>query len=98
MREALPKLALGMAGTSIMLYSVVGGIIHLYTTFLAFQVSGYGAALLTFVTPFFAELSWIAVIWSETGVLWHGLTIVSMAYFGPCVTAIVAGIAASSPD
>jgi hypothetical protein len=74
-------------------------VIHLYATFLAFQASGYVAALLTFAIPFFAELHWIAVIWSQTGIFWHGLTIASVAYLALCAMAIIAGgIAASAPD
>jgi hypothetical protein len=72
--------------------------IHLYATILAFLASGYVAALLTFIIPFFAELYWIFVIWSETGVFWHGLTVASIAYFILCVMAIFAGVfAASAP-
>lgn len=98
-RELLLKLSLAMAGTSIKICSVVGGMIHLYATFLAFQASGYVAALLTFVIPLFAELYWIIIIWSETGVFWHGLTVASVAYFVLCIMAIIAGVfAASAPD
>jgi hypothetical protein len=98
-RELLLKLSLAMAGTSSMMCSVVGCIIHLYATILAFLASGYVAALLTFIIPFFAELYWIVTIWSETGVFWHGLTIASVAYFVLCITAIMAGVfAASAPD
>lgn len=99
LRRALLELSLAMAGSSILVCSVVGGIIHLYAIFLAFQASGYVAALLTFIFPFFAELYWIATIWSQTGIFWHGLTIASLAYFLLCVMAIIAGsVAASAPD
>jgi hypothetical protein len=98
-REFLLKLSLGMAGTSIMICSVVGGMIHLYATILAFLASGYVAAILTFILPFFAELYWIVTIWSETGVFWHGLAVASVAYFVLCLMAIMAGVfAASAPD
>ncbi len=98
-REALLGLSLAMAGTSIMVCSLVGGVIHLYATVLAFHASGYVAALLTFAIPFFAELYWIAVIWSKTGIFWHGLTVASIAYLVLCVMAVIAGsVAASAPD
>ncbi|WP_162918345.1 hypothetical protein [Taklimakanibacter deserti] len=78
---------------------MAGGIIHLYATILAFLASGYVAALITFIAPFFAELYWIVVIWSQTGVFWHGLTIASIAYFVLCIMAIIASVsAASAPD
>jgi hypothetical protein len=96
LRELLLKLSLGMAGTSIMICSVVGGMIHLYATFLAFLASGYVAALLTFIIPFFAELYWIFVIWSETGVFWHGLTVASIAYFVLCIMTVNAAVFAVS--
>jgi hypothetical protein len=98
-QEVLLKLSLAMVGTSVLVCSVVGGIIHLYATFLAFELSGFGAAFLTFATPFFAELYWIAITWLETGVFWNGLTIASIAYFVLCGLTIIAGIAAASnPD
>ncbi len=81
-----------------MVCSLVGGVIHLYATFLAFHASGYVSALLTFAVPFFAELYWIAAIWSETGSFWHGLTVASVAYLALCAMAIIAGILAASPD
>jgi len=90
---------LAMVGSAITICSIVGGIIHLYATFLAFHVSGYGAAFATLILPFFAELYWIAVIWSKTGVFWHGLAIASIAYFVLCGMVIVAGsVAASASD
>jgi len=96
---SLLDLALAMAGTSILLCSLVGGVIHLYPTFLAFQASGYVAALLTFALPFLAEIYWIVIIWSHTGNFWHGLTIASIAYFILCVMTIAAaGVAASKSD
>ena len=98
-RGILLQLAMAMAGTSVLVCSLVGGVIHLYATFLAFHASGYVAAVFTFAIPFFAELYWIAVIWSETGVFWHGLTVASIAYLALCIMAIIAGIvAAIAPD
>jgi Ca2+/Na+ antiporter len=90
-RDARFSLSLAMAGSAIMVCSIVGGIIHLYATFLAYQASGYAAAFATLVFPFFAELYWIAVIWSETGTFWLGLAVACIAYFVLCVMLFVAG-------
>jgi hypothetical protein len=66
---------------------------------LAYQASGLVAALLTLVFPIVAEVSWIDIIWSETGVFWHELTVVSVAYLALCAVAMAAGgIAASGSD
>ena len=99
LRETILALSLAMAGTSILVCSVVGGMIHLYATALAFKASGLGAALLTLFFPFFAELYWIIVVWFETGVFWHGLTIASAGYFALIVMTVIAGVAAAwMPD
>jgi hypothetical protein len=98
-RDVIFNLSFAMAASAIMVCSIVGGMIHLYATFLAYHASGYAAAFATLIFPFFAELYWIAVIWSETGTFWHGLTVASIAYFVLCVIVIVAGsVAASNPD
>jgi Ca2+/Na+ antiporter len=90
-RDARFSLSLAMAGSAIMVCSIVGGLIHLYATFLAYHASGYAAAFVTLIFPLFAELYWIAIIWSDTGTFWHGLVVACIAYFVLCVMLFVAG-------
>tara|TARA_B100000963_G_scaffold182744_1_gene158867 strand:- start:578 stop:898 length:321 start_codon:yes stop_codon:yes gene_type:complete len=57
----------GLAGIIYLVIQLGGLAIHLYTTYLAFQVSGIISAIITFVFPPISELFWIWRFWSLTG-------------------------------
>lgn len=97
MQRVLFGIAISLLHVSMMVKLVLGLLLHVYTTYIAYQVSGLLAAILTFLTPGFAEVFWIVKILIDTHQFWTLLTIGCAAYIGVwIVLAVVAGIAAAS--
>lgn len=79
------------AGMLMLSIYVVSSALHLYTTFIAYRVSGLFGAVVSFSTPGGAELYWFIRIWFETGT--------ALSLYGQCcivwlaVGVAVAGVA-----
>jgi hypothetical protein len=89
MRRFFFALALSVTGISNLLKVLLGLALHGFTTYLAFKVSGFFWAAVTFFTPPFAELYWIFRIWSETGIFWSYVAIGSALYIVLWVVLII---------
>jgi hypothetical protein len=63
-----------------MLRLLLGVVLHVFTTWLAFRVSGTLAAVITFFMPVFSECYWIFQIYTETGIFWSYIAIGSAVY------------------
>lgn len=98
MRRVFFALALSVTGISNLLKILLGILLHFFTTYLAYQVSGTLAAVLTFFTPPFAELYWIFRIWNETGIFWSYIAIGSALYIGLWVLLIVCAAIATAAE
>jgi hypothetical protein len=54
-----------------MLAQFGGAAFHLYTCVTAYKLSGFGAAFISFVTPFISEVYWSWRIWDGTDTFWN---------------------------
>ena len=46
---------------------IVGSLFHLFTTLMAYRVSGFVSTLMTFSFPPFAEIYWFVICWHHLG-------------------------------
>jgi hypothetical protein len=69
--------------------SVLGVIIYLWTLYLAYLTS-VPALLGALILPVIAQFYWIWTLWSETGTLSNGFTLVCLALVAFAVIGIVA--------
>ena len=61
------KVGTGIAGMAYLAASLLGIIIHLWTVFLAFKISGIIATILTFIFPVLSEIYWFFKVGSNVG-------------------------------
>jgi hypothetical protein len=80
MRNLLIVFATAITSLSASLQIWLGLALHVYTTWFAYHVSGWGAAILTFFTPPFSELFWIYDYYHFTGRFWSEIAIGSALY------------------
>ena len=80
MLRIIHGLAIWVAGMSMIVNTVGGVAIHLFTVWIAFKASGIIAAVLTLIFPLLGTLFWIFRLWDITGVFWHFLTLAAVAY------------------
>lgn len=99
MRRLILGLAVSLAGISNILKIVAGLALHVFVTYVAYNVSGTLAAILTFLLPPFSEVFWIIKIWNETGVFWSLVTIGSALYVLLWIVIMIfMGIAAAASE
>ena len=93
----------GIAGIIYLGLQLGGLALHLFTTFLAYQVSGFFAAFLTFIFPPISELFWIWRFWNISGEFLNFYTHWFIVYIGAVVVgwvliAIFGSAAAATSD
>ena len=63
MFDAIRRLILGMSagimGIAYLLITLLGFALHVYTVVIAYTVSGFWAAFLTFIFPVFSQIMWV---------------------------------------
>jgi hypothetical protein len=69
-RRWLSRLIYGFAGITFFIAIYGGLLLHFYTTYLSFMLSGFAAGVLTFVFPVFSEIYWFIKCWSLAGGHW----------------------------
>jgi len=79
-RQMLSFLAGGLAGSVMVLSSISGLALHGYTCIVAYEASGLGAAVLTFMLPPASEVYWFVRIWDENGVFWNSYSLAVAAW------------------
>lgn len=73
--------ALSSLGTLMVFGNYVAGVaLHLYTILVAFKVSGFIAAGLALVLPFFAEAYWFIAFWWKMGTVLNGYSFYVLLY------------------
>jgi hypothetical protein len=93
----------GLAGLIYLALQLSGLAIHLFTTYLAFQVSGFITALITFMFPPLSQLYWIWAFWDATGIFFNFFTQWVLLYIvaivlGYILIAIFGSAAAATSD
>ena len=62
--------------------------VHLFTVFVAYDLSGALAAFLTLICPVISEIFWVASLYFQTGIFWNYLTMACAAYLATVVALI----------
>lgn len=85
-----------IAAISLILKMFCGLVLHLYTVFLAFKISGAVGGIVSFIFPGIAQIYWIYRIWDTVGIFWSYLTLATAAYILLwLVLMIISGVAIS---
>jgi hypothetical protein len=58
----------------------LGAAVHLFTVYIAYDLSGGMAAFLTLICPPVSEMYWVASMYFQTGIFWNYLTMACTAY------------------
>jgi len=98
MRQIVLATAGAIFGLSNLLKIVLGLVLHGYTTWLAYEISGVVAAIVTFLTPPIAEIFWIFKIWHHYGDFWSYLAIGSVLYIAMYAVLVVAASVVAAVD
>ncbi len=97
MMRVVHGVAVSLLSMSVFLRIVLGLAVHAAAVYCAWDLSGWGAAVLTLIFPVIGELYWIYVIWQMTGHFWSILAIGCALYVAVWVLySVLAGIAAST--
>ena len=93
----------GIAGLIYLAIQFGGLALHLYTTYIAFKISGFISAFLTFIFPPLSELYWVWRFWNGTGEFFNPYTQWVAAYLilfvvGYLLVAVFGSAAAATYD
>lgn len=97
MMRVVHGISVSLLSMSMMLKVLLGVLVHFLAIFIAWDLSGFWAALFTLFFPVIGEVFWIYKIWSHTGVFWSILTIGCALYIGVWIAlSVFVGIAAAT--
>ena len=97
MMRLVHGISVSLLSMSVMLKVLLGALVHFLATFIAWDLSGFWAALLTFFFPVIGEVYWIYKLWTQTGNFWSLLAIGCALYIGVWTAlSVFAGIAAAT--
>jgi len=97
MMRVLHGISISLLSMSMMLKVILGTLVHFFAIYIAWNISGFWAAVLTLIFPVMGEAYWIYQIWSHTGMFWSALAIGCASYIGIwIVLSVLVGIAAAT--
>jgi hypothetical protein len=68
---------------------ILGTILHVWTTVIAFSTSGISAAVITFILPGFSEIFWVVTIWKDVHTVMNPYL---LAYIASWIFCIISSI------
>jgi hypothetical protein len=94
-KVGLAALAGGLGGAALILFSLGGAAFHVFTIVVAYEESGFLAALITASAPPLSELYWVIKIWHKSGYLTNQydmlfLLLIGIGIFGLAMLALSA--------